>query len=297
MSNQHQSGDDFPPLGRRGDIGPDRRMNIMQNAASGGFGGPAFPSDGPGSRSASDSIRQGPDRGGRGQQNGHDQSIFPELNPSTRPLSGRDSNAPGTSAIGSPNGSGQARSKSPTQMSDRDRYGLGGLLKQIRNSDSDTSNLTIGMDLTNLGLDLNSSEPLYPTFAGPFANGPTRPMQPDFVLPSCYSVTNIHPIEEKIGSLSDETLFYIFYTMPKDVIQEQSAIELTSRNWRYHKGLQTWITKEPGYDDPQIISQDVERGRYILFNQHLWQREQREMILRYADLDDHITTAVPGTLP
>lgn len=47
-SNQPQpsSIDDFPPLGGNGpgEIGQDRRVNMMQNAASGAFGGnPGFP--------------------------------------------------------------------------------------------------------------------------------------------------------------------------------------------------------------------------------------------------------------
>ena len=298
MGGQHQSGggDEFPPLSRRGpgDPGADNRMNIMQSAAGGGYGGSNYPSES-GSRVVSDSLRQGNER--RGQQNGStDNSLFSDLQ-TQQTLGGRDSTAPAGSTVDSPNGSGQPRARSPSQMSDRDRYGLGGLIEQIRNSDADSSNLAIGMDLTNLGLDLNSSEPIYPTFAGPFANGPTRPLQPDFVLPACYSVNNIHPIEEKIGSVTDETLFYIFYTMTRDVMQEQAAVELTQRNWRYHKVLQVWITKEPTYPEPHPIAQDVERGRYVIFNQHSWARESRDMILRYADLDDHITTAVPGTLP
>lgn len=68
--------------------------------------------------------------------------------------------------------------------------------------------------------------PLYPTFAGPFANFATRPLQPRFVLPQCYTVLNTHKLEEKVPSFSDETLFYMFYTMVRDVMQEVAAIEL-----------------------------------------------------------------------
>ena len=68
--------------------------------------------------------------------------------------------------------------------------------------------------------------PLHPTFGGPFAQFPTRPLQPDFTLPTCYTVLNVHKLDEKISSFSDETLFYMFYTMPRDVMQEVAAIEL-----------------------------------------------------------------------
>jgi CCR4-NOT transcription complex subunit 2 len=77
------------------------------------------------------------------------------------------------------------------------------------------------------------SRPLYPTFAGPFAGGPARPMQPDFTLPPCYTVHNTHKLEEKVPSFSDETLFYMFYTMPRDVMQEVAAVELYVRPSRF----------------------------------------------------------------
>ena len=119
-------------------------------------------------------------------------------------------------------------------------------------------------------------------------------MQPDFVLPNCYTVLNVHKLEEKIQSFSDETLFFIFYTMVRDVMQEVAAIELTNRNWRYHKVHMIWLTKDPQFGDPTPISNEAERGRYVVFNEKLWQRESRDMILRWADLDDHIQTRGSG---
>ena len=70
------------------------------------------------------------------------------------------------------------------------------------------------------------ARPLYPAFGGPFATFPTRPLQPDFILPPCYTVANTHPIEDKISSLGEETLFWVFYTVTRDVLQEQAASEL-----------------------------------------------------------------------
>lgn len=68
--------------------------------------------------------------------------------------------------------------------------------------------------------------PLYPTFAGPFAEPGSRPMQPDFRLPECYTVDNIHSVKDKVPHFSDETLFWIFYTQTRDIIQEFAAMEL-----------------------------------------------------------------------
>lgn len=51
-------------------------------------------------------------------------------------------------------------------------------------------------------------------------------MEPEFQLPNCYTVVNTQPVHSKIGSFSDETLFYIFYTMPRDIMQEVVVAEL-----------------------------------------------------------------------
>jgi CCR4-NOT transcription complex subunit 2 len=47
-----------------------------------------------------------------------------------------------------------------------------------------------------------------------------------FRLPDCYNVTNVQPIETKIPSFNEETLFWIFYSCPSDMKQQQAAIEL-----------------------------------------------------------------------
>ena len=38
-----------------------------------------------------------------------------------------------------------------------------------------------------------------------------------------------------IEKLRVETLFYIFYSMPRDAMQAAAAVELYNRKWRYHK--------------------------------------------------------------
>ena len=73
-------------------------------------------------------------------------------------------------------------------------------------------------DLTTLGLNLNSSECLYSTFASPWADAPAQ-RDPEFSLPQCYYM---QPPALKTGHFSKfqlETLFYIFYNMPRDTLQ------------------------------------------------------------------------------
>ncbi|KAL8831029.1 MAG: hypothetical protein Q9170_005479, partial [Blastenia crenularia] len=146
------------------------------------------------------------------------------------------------------------------QMAPIDRWGLAGLLATIRSDNPDVAGLAIGQDLTQLGLDLNSQEPLWPTWSGPFAEPNARPLQPDFHLPECYTVDNVHRVKEKISSFSDETLFWIFYTQPRDLMQELAATELTGRNWRYHKELMMWLTKDTTYGEPVPLGDGTERG-------------------------------------
>ena len=116
--------------------------------------------------------------------------------------------------------------ESLASMSELDRFGLAGLLHLVRNDGSNLGSLAVGQDLTTLGLDLSQPEPLYPTFASPFADSTSSTVEPDFSVPACYSVQNIHPLNTKVASFSDETLFYVFYQMPRDVMQEVAASEL-----------------------------------------------------------------------
>ncbi|KAK5127768.1 hypothetical protein LTR85_004884 [Meristemomyces frigidus] len=119
----------------------------------------------------------------------------------------------------------------------------------------------LGQDLNSLGLDLESPEALYTTFT-PFPSSTTTSagsllhglpstdthdrhrMIPDFTLPSAYTVTNVPPLSGRMGSFSDETLFSIFYQHPRDLLQELAGIELTARDWRWHRVLRQWLQKD-----------------------------------------------------
>jgi CCR4-NOT transcription complex subunit 2 len=60
-----------------------------------------------------------------------------------------------------------------------DRYGLLGLLQVIRMTDQDLTMLALGTDLTSLGLNLNSPEPLYKSMVSPLSDNPIR-REPEF---------------------------------------------------------------------------------------------------------------------
>jgi hypothetical protein len=109
-------------------------------------------------------------------------------------------------------------------------------------------------------------------------------VQPEFSLPACYNVSSALPQQQKIQNLTEETLFYIFYTMPKDSMQEAAAVELTNRNWRYHKELQLWLTKDPLSEPIQQTAQ-AESGIYIFFDPTTWMKVKvSRALFRQQDL-------------
>ena len=177
------------------------------------------------------------------------------------------------------------------QMSELDRFGLAGLLRMIHSESPDVASLAVGQDLMTLGLDLNQPEyapstshcpvatltrrrPLHTSFASPFvASFPAVPMEQDFSLPACYNVANIQSLQSRIPSFGDETLFYIFYSMPRDIMQELVAEELMGRKWRYHKLERCWLTRDETYPGPVDVDRGIsERGVYLLWDPASWKK-------------------------
>jgi CCR4-NOT transcription complex subunit 2 len=183
-----------------------------------------------------------------------------------------------------------AEQPSLSQLSELDRFGLAGLLRMIHSENPDIASLAVGQDLMTLGLDLNQPEPLHLSFASPFVPSmSTVPLEQDFSLPACYSVANIQPLQSRIPSFSDETLFYIFYSMPRDIMQELVAEELMGRKWRYHKVERCWLTRDDTYPGPVDVERGVsERGVYLWWDAPTWKKIRREFILRYEDLDNRL---------
>ncbi|KAL7653957.1 unnamed protein product [Aspergillus niger] len=199
---------------------------------------------------------------------------------------------PGFPATGKEaSGAAQSSDQLPlAEMSELDKFGLAGLLRMIHSDNADVSSLAVGQDLMTLGLDLNQPEPLHTSFASPFvASMPGVPLEQDFALPACYNVANVQPLQTRIPSFSDETLFYIFYSQPRDLLQEVVAEELMGRKWRYHKIERCWLTRDETYPGPVDVDRGVsERGVYLLWDPASWKKVRREFILRYEDLDNRM---------
>ncbi|PWN52448.1 hypothetical protein IE53DRAFT_326639 [Violaceomyces palustris] len=173
-------------------------------------------------------------------------------------------------------------------VSPADRFGLLGLLSIIKMQDPDMTMLTMGSDLQTLGLNLNAQDSLYSSFITPWSDNnmlAALQVEPDFTLPSCYNVQPPPPAQSKISSFSDETLFFIFYSTPRDALQEVAAQELYNRNWRYHKETRLWLTKEQS-TEPVHKTPTYEKGTYIFFDPQLWERVSKDFILMYDKLEE-----------
>ncbi|KAK9463531.1 uncharacterized protein V1516DRAFT_644957 [Lipomyces oligophaga] len=168
-------------------------------------------------------------------------------------------------------------------------FGLNELSNFMKSEQSnDIGRLALGTDLTALGLNFNQpdSEPLCTSFGSPWAETSNVRVEPEYHLPTCYHVQSVEPQVDKIQKFSDETLFYIFYSMPRDYMQDIAANELINRNWRYHKDLKMWLTKDPGVE-PIAQNMHYERGVYTFFDTTVWDKVKKEYILYYQSIADH----------
>lgn len=114
-----------------------------------------------------------------------------------------------------------------------DQFGMIGLLTFIRAAETEQSivSLALGTDLTSLKLDLNSTDTLFSTFPGPWSDTPLRPHEIDFPVPSEYLIHHqvrdkLAPIRDKLSRYGDDTLFFLFYMFPNDLLQIGAANEL-----------------------------------------------------------------------
>ncbi|XP_010921271.1 probable NOT transcription complex subunit VIP2 isoform X3 [Elaeis guineensis] len=175
-----------------------------------------------------------------------------------------------------------------------DRFGLLGLLSVIRMNDPDLTSLALGIDLTTLGLNLNSSDNLHKTFGSPWSDEPARG-EPEYCIPSCYYAKQPPPLQQGYFSRFNVlTLFYIFYSMPKDEAQLYAASELCSRGWFYHKEHQLWFTR--ANVEPLVKTQTYERGTYVCFDPNTWETRTKEnFVLQYEAVDKKPT--LPSARP
>eukprot|EP00977_Amphora_coffeiformis_P005503 scaffold1168_cov167-Amphora_coffeaeformis.AAC.36 len=182
--------------------------------------------------------------------------------PPSTPVLRTPSSGPSTGTIGSPAATSSGGAPNPATGSVlTGDYGLLGLLSVIRMTDADRNALALGSDLTMLGLNLGTVDNIYSTFSSPWSDA-SKPKEPHFQPPAL-----------KTGHLSKfqlETLFYIFYALPKDVLQAYAAQELYSREWRYHGELKLWFKRAAPSDG--VANAAAGTTQFIYFDINSWER-------------------------
>ena len=119
-------------------------------------------------------------------------------------------------------------------------------------------------------------------------------------LPAVLQPTSLHlmPIVQRMTqaphTITEEILFYIFYSMPLDALQQQAAKLLYAKDWRFHKEHKVWITRQPNAELQK--SPTSERGMYQYFDQVAWKKVPKEMTVEYDMLAPNIPIQVYGIL-
>jgi len=151
-------------------------------------------------------------------------------------------------------------------------YGLLGLLQQMRGGGGDAGAapaLSLGVDVGALGLATASAEPLHPTFAYPWGDVPAT-REPAYALPACYKMPQPALKTGHLARFEPATLFYIFYGMPRDVLQAYAAQELYARGWRFHGDLKTWFRQEAPPGAPGAAAADA--GKFVYWDSGAWEK-------------------------
>ncbi|KAG8387770.1 hypothetical protein BUALT_Bualt02G0055800 [Buddleja alternifolia] len=189
------------------------------------------------------------------------------------------------SAVGQPYRDQTVKQPMQAAQSASDPFGLRGLLSVIRMNDPDLTSLALGIDLTTLGLNLNSTENLHKTFGSPWSDEPAKG-DPEFTVPQCYYAKQPPPLSQAYFSKFQlDTLFYIFYSMPKDEAQLYAANELYNRGWFYHREHRLWFTRVTN-TEPLVKTNAYERGSYICFDPNTWETIRKDnFVVHYEMLE------------
>jgi CCR4-NOT transcription complex subunit 2 len=170
--------------------------------------------------------------------------------------------------------------------------GLAGYLDIVHSQDSDLLDVALGTDLTSFGFPaeaIESSSALYPTFLSPWSDVPAKKEAEHLIAP-CYYISPPFPApSDRMSKFSDETLFYIFYAMPRDFMQEWAVQVLYDRGWRFHKDTKVWLTID-SEAPPTVRTPTYERGTFVYFDISSWEKVKKEFIITPDQLDERPKT-------
>ncbi|CAF3379639.1 unnamed protein product [Rotaria socialis] len=180
-----------------------------------------------------------------------------------------------------------------------DQYGLVGLLQMIQQAEKNPdSSMLLNFDLTTLGLSMESTSDLHPSFISPFSDNQARAYEIDYQVPVEYQMGM--QIREKLpqvnfSTLNEDTLFFLFYLFGNDYVQLSAANELYKRDWRYHKEERIWLTRIKNIMPDQKYD-TYETGVYCVFDVQLWRKTHKSMRIDYDKLDGPVVKQHPDVL-
>ena len=152
--------------------------------------------------------------------------------------------------------------------------------------DEDLAMLALGQDLTTLGLKLDQAgSDLHKTFLSPWSDHQLPGEPPDFKVPACYmnALEKLQP--DYLTKFKDETLFYLFYSMPGEEAQHLAGYELTRRGLVWHKDHKVWMMRLPNAQ-LQKSPEGWERGSYIFFDTDEWKYSRKDnFLLKYEAIE------------
>jgi hypothetical protein len=194
-------------------------------------------------------------------------------------MSGNTSNMVGNSAtktnvggVGSNNSNTNANTGTSSVLPNMekvlgvDEYGLLGLLGVIRMTNPDLNQLALGTDLTSMGLNLNAPGALYTSMGSPWTEEPAVEEKPAYQIPSCYEMPPPPLKASHLKKFHVRSLFFMFYSMPRDILQAYAAKELHTRGWRFHKDLRLWFTRDNATGPNGL------QPKYVYFDSNVWER-------------------------
>lgn len=66
-----------------------------------------------------------------------------------------------------------------------------------------------------------------------------------------------------------------------------------NRNWRFHKDMRLWLTKEAG-TRPSGKIEGGEAGAYTYWDPENWEKQRKELTVMYSDLEEKATPVFAG---
>ena len=172
--------------------------------------------------------------------------------------------------------------------------GLEGLMETLRDSTRWEHLLAVGLDLEGFDLPLSQPDPIILSYKSPFSkkdssdSSTTTLLDGSTLIPPCYVIPNIPPATSKVTCFSEDSLFYIFYSMPRDRLQELVARELTlNRGWRFWTIEKLWVTNEAS--GKVVVLKGDRMGFDTVWDVNTWGRVKSEMSVPKAELEERFT--------